>query len=126
MKKLNYLLAGLAVCALASCTNDEPNGGGTTDGPKGDLAGYYQPSWDNAKEHEVTDVKFYFFDENGVKAEVEASWTNPEFDKKGGNVEYIGKKSVLVLEGLKDKGYPKYMLTVLNLGENWVCPTASS
>lgn len=139
MKKLNYLLAGLAVCALASCTNDEPNGGGTTDGPKGDLAymniiieaanqgrstiaGDYQPSWDNAKEHEVTDVKFYFFDENGVKAEVEASWTNPEFDKKGGNVEYIGKKSVLVLEGLKDKGYPKYMLTVLNLGENWVCP----
>lgn len=144
MKKLNYLFAGLAAVALAtSCSNDEPNGGGNTPlKPQGDIAymnivikaanqgrsttdGSYKPSDTNAAEHTVNDAKFYFFDEAGVKANIEAEWTNPTVTPDGAdrpNVEYIGENAVLVLEGLEGNDYPKYMLTVLNLGSDWQCP----
>lgn len=140
MNKLSKLFAGLAVVALAaSCSNDEPAPDGGQTKPQGDLAymnimikssensraDEYNPSWDVAAEHTVTDARFFFFDEDGVKAEVEANWANPEFDQNGTgkpNIEYVGKNAVLVLEGLQGNDYPKYMLTVLNIGQAWDCP----
>lgn len=141
MKHLNSLLAGLAVVALASCTNEEPapdNGAK----PEGDVAYMnimikssesrsttdqgYMPSWEKEDEHKVNTLRFYFFDESGVKAEIVAEDPNPSFGQNNAagdtpNVEYTGTNNVIILKGLKGNTYPSYVLTVINYPD-WVCP----
>lgn len=70
----------------------------------------------NFDEHKVANAKFFFFDENGIFVQ-EGSVQDPNFgedDPADVNVEYIGKNNILVLEDLTEKGWPKYLITVLN------------
>ena len=136
MNNSKKLLAGLAsVALLASCSQNEGpdfNGGNVAEGDNAYLAvniqaadngtrsttaGDYQPSWDVAAEHAVSSARFFFYDADGNFV-LEAKAVSPEFDQNGTtgkpNVEYIGKKSIVVLEGLKGNSYPNYVITVLN------------
>ncbi|MDE6322271.1 MAG: Mfa1 family fimbria major subunit [Muribaculaceae bacterium] len=72
-------------------------------------------------ESKINNAHFYFFDENGVYTELEASiWReggmNPAYPDA--NVEHFGK-NIIVLQGLQAVGYPKYMLTVINAPVNY-------
>lgn len=68
----------------------------------------------SANEHAVTSADFYFYDEAGAYVSQAKVWNggdpNKEPDK---NVEYFGK-NVIILKGLTDKTFPKYVVTILN------------
>lgn len=137
MNKLSMFLTGCAALSLVACGNDDlgenvtnpnekpgevaylsinikdANASGravtSTTGDKGFIFG------DLANEGKVTSAKFLFYDANGVFV-TEANIWDPQGpgDPDPGNVEYLGKNT-LVLNGLKGSdSYPKYMLTVLN------------
>lgn len=136
MNKYSKLFLGLSTLVLAaSCASDEPGVNGPTENkPAGDMAymavrikaasdtrsttdGGFQDS-NLAAEHEVLGAKFYFFDENGnfvMDASVydPAPDTIPVTTDNPDNIEF-NTNSILVLDQLTDKGYPKYMMTVLN------------
>ena len=135
--KFTAALAALAI--LAGCSDDDKLGGQTpgTD-PVGQNA-YMKISiadvnsaaskststpeedngfkYGNYDEHKVAHAQFFFFDEGGQFV-LEGSVVDPSFTDQGlpadHNVEYMGKDNILVLEDLTGKGWPKYMLTVLN------------
>ncbi len=141
-----FFLSGALVAALAACSDNEPKmNGGDDNTPdfKGDVAyvkinisdvtsrsratedGGFKDG--DATEHEVKHAKFLFFLEDGSYS-LETNLGNPKFgdDTEGGtdtwtpadgNIEYIGTENILVLEGLTEKGTPRYMLTVLNAPE---------
>lgn len=69
----------------------------------------------SANEHEVKNAYFYFYDANGVFVCEGSAW-NGETASSGtpaGNIEFKSN-TVVVLKGLTEKNYPKYMVTVLN------------
>lgn len=139
MNKFSKLFAGFAAVALmASCSNDEPKGT-TPDAPEGDVAYMtieikapemgarattspgYEESDLTPSEHAVKSVDFYFFQQDGTFAfSVKADDTNfvPKdgnaTNAGNGNVEYIGSKNIVILEGVHANNYPEYVLTVLN------------
>ena len=96
---------------------NSPNGMGTysTEYPSEDSGFKYG----DYSEHRVASAKFLFFDEAGTFV-LEGNVADPNFGSDGlpatpdHNVEYIGKDNILVLEKLTEKGWPKYMITVLN------------
>lgn len=132
MNKTSKLLLGLASLALmTACSNDEPGdkGGNNTTG-EGDAyitvsvnatdqsrsASADNPEYveGSANEHAVSSAKFFFFDANGnfvLNAKIMSPNFGASTDKP--NVEWQSNQ-VLVLEDVQQKGYPKYMLTVLN------------
>ncbi|MDE6125962.1 MAG: Mfa1 family fimbria major subunit [Muribaculaceae bacterium] len=144
MKKVSRLFAGFAAIALfTACSSEEPIDGGKQPGntgkPVGDTAymtinisdvndftaygapkgrsttdgGYEDGSYE---EHKVNDAQFFFFDENGVFV-LKGQMVSPDFTDENindENIEYMGANNILVLEGLTDKGWPSYMVTVLN------------
>lgn len=77
-------------------------------------------------ESKVNTANFYFFNENGTYAELEAEiWRDGGMNTPSGdqpndkdNIEHLGK-NVIVLKGLKSTAYPKYMLTILNQPANY-------
>ncbi len=133
-----------AVAMLVSCSNDEPTVGPGNDGPTadGEVAymtitiaapetgapsskssdfGDYVESDATEKEHAVSSVDFLFFNANGAFAfEIKADNTTfVPADGNGvnsgnGNVEYIGEKNVLILNGVRKNNYPEYVMTILN------------
>jgi|GEM_PF-302032 len=141
MNKLNKLFAGFAAVAmLAACSNDEPNVPTTPENPAdGEVAymaititapeagsrttedGGYVESDLVEKEHSVNSVDFYFFNSDGAYA-FNAKADDTSFvpaDGNGtnagnGNVEYIGSKNILILNGVRQNNYPEYVVTVLN------------
>lgn len=143
MKKASKLFAAFAAVALMSaCSSDEPATGGedpgVADGQKAYLAvtinstgdmgkmgkmgrstDYDVPTYEDGDdtEHAVNSASFFFFDEQGNYV-LKASVLNPAFGEDNPadeNIEYISTKNILVLEDLKGKNYPTYMLTVLNM-----------
>ena len=66
-------------------------------------------------EHNVTDADFYFYDENGVFVTQAKAWNDGKDNEAepDENIEYFGN-SIIVLKGLSQKGFPKYLVTVLN------------
>ncbi len=131
MKKI---LLGLLVCAgFSACTNDDIVATtGTQKVFDGDVAymtvrindvgsstrateGNY--STGTAAEYAVNDAYFYFYDEAGVYVSQAEVWDGgtPTSDDPGANnnIEFKGE-TVIILEGLSEKGYPKYVVTVLN------------
>ncbi len=151
MNKLNKLFAGFAAVAmLAACSNDEPTPAPNPgEKPSGDIAylavtisapetgsrattdGDYVESDAVEKEHKVTDVQFFFFDARGGYTGLRAASSDSQFvpaDNDGtnagnGNIEYIGKENIVVLEGLKGNDYPEYVITVLNAPDFRALPT---
>ena len=141
MNKLNKLFAGFAAVAmLAACSNDEPTPAPVPENPAdGEVAymtitltapesgsryteeGKYEESDKVALEHEVKAVSFLFFQEDGsyaftAKAD-DTTFVPADGDGTNagnGNVEYIGEKNVLILNGVTTKNYPEYVVTVLN------------
>lgn len=136
--KINKLFLGLFACAaLSACSNDEseiiPN-----DDPKvftGDEAyitvrladagsitratgGDFEYGTD---EQAVTNAHFYFYDANGVFVVQGNAWNggNPSTENPPGNIEFTSN-TLVVLKGLTEKAYPKYMVTVLNKPQNFV------
>lgn len=133
--KINKLFLGLFACAaLSACSNDEseiiPN-----DVPKvftGDEAyinvrlsdavtSTRATSGDNdfeygTDEQRVENAYFYFYDADGVFVAQGNAWsggTAEEEPPAAGNIEFKSN-TIVVLKGLSNKTYPKYMVTVLN------------
>ncbi len=140
MNTISRLTLGLAAAAmLAGCSDDEKFGGqepvidpvGQSAYMKISIADVNSiagkststPTEDNGfkygsyNEHKVAHAQFFFFDEGGQYV-LEGSVVDPSFTDQGlpadHNVEYMGKDNILVLEDLTGKGWPKYMITVLN------------
>lgn len=122
--------------AFAACSSDEPVVNPVTqETPDGDVAymaitisapegigtrsttdGDYEASWSTAAEHEVNTVDFYFFESNGAyafKASADDNFVK-NGDDKTANVEYIGQRNILILNGVRTNNYPEYVVTVLN------------
>ncbi len=140
MNKFAKLFAGMAVISLAaSCSSDEPMGGNNNGGfadestlymmvniqdaaesraddvpstPLNPADGTYENG--DKTEHNVTSARFFFYTEDGVFVNeanvyaVDGTATTPNQ-----NIEFKAN-TMLVLKGLKEKGMPKYMLTVVN------------
>ena len=68
-----------------------------------------------ANEHEVKNASFYFYDANGVFVSEGSAWNggSANENKPDENIEFKSN-TVVVLKGLTEKNYPKYMVTVLN------------
>lgn len=128
MNKYFKFLSVAAVALLAAaCSSDEPNDGpGKTDKDGQALmkvrinyadggratAGDFENGRDF--EHEVSTARFFFYDDQQNYVTEASVWNggNPN-PANPDNIEYFGN-NVLVLSGLDNNNFPKYMLTVLN------------
>lgn len=131
MKQKQLFATVLACMTFCACTNDESL---VPDNPKtftGDEA-YMSvrladvgsvtsratsPGFEygTADEHSVKTAHFYFYDGNKVFVAEGSAWNGGEAvtTPEGGNIEFKSN-TVVVLKGLTQKNYPKYMVTVLN------------
>lgn len=131
MKKSFLFVSLLAVAALAGCKKDNLVTGDTfpmtEDGTAyiavkisaapGTRAGGSDGGFDygDVNEHAVTSANFYFYDGNGVFVSQAQVWNGgtENTNTPDQNVEYMGN-NVVMLKGLTDKTFPKYVVTVLN------------
>lgn len=69
----------------------------------------------STNEHDVKNAYFYFYDANGVFVCEGSAWNGGTASSgtPAGNIEFKSN-TVVVLKGLTEKNYPKYMVTVLN------------
>ena len=129
MNKYFKFLSVAAVALLAAaCSSDEPNGGPDTTGKDGQAfmkvrinyadggratAGDFEYGKDF--EHTVSTARFFFYDDQQNYVTEASVWNggNPNTGTPDQNIEYFGN-NVLVLSGLDNNNFPKYMLTVLN------------
>ena len=141
MNIYSKLLLGAAALSFAACSSEEPLGNGedqpqTTIKPTGDIAylnvrlqaadnglggradGGYE--YGSSTENAVADAYFYFYDENGQFVLESNSWIggNANSADPTENVEIFGKNTV-VLTGLTGKGYPSWVVTMLNIPEGF-------
>ncbi len=74
-------------------------------------------TYGSASEQDVSDAYFYFYDENGdfvSRAEVwDGGTASTSTEDPDGNIEFKSN-TVIVLKGLTDTYFPRYMVTVLN------------
>lgn len=131
MRFRNLILSTFAGLAFVGCSNENDPLTGGDPAFKGDVAymtvnirdvnagtrATTDGGWVDGSEteHTVSTAHFYFFDTNGTFVTQGTVWNGgSEVDgDTGHNVEYIGK-NVIVLDNLKEKGLPSYILTVLN------------
>lgn len=130
MNRLKFYFGAFAAVALVACS-DEPNvAGGNGNEEVGDEA-YMTISirdvnsgpratsnsfeYGEKFENNVSNAKFYFFDDKKNFIIESNVWNGGDYNDKepDENIEYFGN-NVLVLRNLKKSGYPKYLLTVLN------------
>lgn len=92
---LNVCISDAATRASSGDPNEFENGGPT--------------------EYAVSDAKFYFYDANDAFVTQASVWTGGEenTDPDEPHIEFNGT-SVVVLRGLTEKSFPKYLVTVLN------------
>lgn len=83
----------------------------------------YEYGSDN--EHSVANAYFYFYDENGVFVSEGSAWNDGKASTgtPAGNIEFKSN-TVVVLKGLNEKNYPKYMVTVLNRPSSFAAPAS--
>ena len=128
MNKYFKFMSVAAVALLAAaCSSDEPNGGPDTTGKDGqafmkvrinyaDGGRATAGDFENGKdfEHTVSTARFFFYDDQQNYVTEASVWNggNPN-PANPDNIEYFGN-NVLVLSGLDNNNFPKYMLTVLN------------
>lgn len=69
----------------------------------------------STNEHDVKNAYFYFYDANDVFVCEGSAWNGGTASSgtSAGNIEFRSN-TVVVLKGLTEKNYPKYMVTVLN------------
>lgn len=138
---LSKILLGAGVFALAatSCSNEidvnpdfNPGSGRSAyltvnlhDVNRGTRAGENPEDFDDSnyqdgdkKEYEITNARFFFFDENGIYLCQSSVWNEGnEVGETTDNITLEGN-TVVVLENLSANTNPTYMLTVLN-GDNF-------
>ncbi len=136
MKFIAKFLFGFSALAFVGCSADEPVvNPETPETPDGDVAymaisisspesagsratedGGYEASWDVEDEHNVNSVDFYFFEQDGTYAFSASASDNFQQNGTSGkdNVEYVGTKQILILNGVRTNNYPEYVITVLN------------
>ncbi len=129
MKTKRFILGMMACAALCACSDDPSENGSVKPTLTGDQAyltvriNYANDTRANdagleygidPTEHEIKSADFYFYDEKGVFVSQANVWDGGKPNTDGDtNIEFKGE-SVVVLKGLEGKGYPKYMVTVLN------------
>lgn len=71
-------------------------------------------------EHKVTSADFYFYDAQGTFVSQAKVWNGGEENNKrpDENIEYFGN-NVVMLKGLTEKTFPKYVVTILNQPEGF-------
>lgn len=134
MRKKALFFPVLAALMLAGCSNDDVSEVIPDETPKvftGDEAymsvkladvgsitsrgsdGGFQYGVEN--EHSVNTAHFYFYDNSGLFVAEGSAWDggNAVTTPESGNIEFKSN-TVVVLKGLTQKNYPKYMVTVLN------------
>lgn len=140
MKKKLLFLPFLAAMMLSGCSNDdseiEPvispsvftgdeayitvrlSDAGSSSRATTEDPGYEYGSDD---EHAVQNAYFYFYDANGVFVSEGSAWNSGGTSSSNTPAENVEFKSgnVVVLKGLTEKNYPKYMVTVLNRPSNF-------
>ena len=124
--KTNKILFGLAACiAMLACSEDKAGDSGRIDldeegqaylkvnisdaGSTRATGGDFEYS---TTENTVATADFYFYDDAEVFVAKANVWAEGKENTDQG-IEYMGN-SVVVLKGLKNQSYPKYMVTVLN------------
>lgn len=139
MKKI-HLFLGLLACALVgACSQDGvdnkvPNTFPANQafinvrisdvgsmGTRGTDGGY---EYGSADEHAVKTAHFFFYDAAGLFVSEGSAWNGGDASTNTNPVENIEFRSntVVVLENLEGKGYPNYMVTVLNKPAGFVAP----
>lgn len=74
--------------------------------------------FENGTEHKVRTARFFFYDANKMFITEANVWNDGEPTNPDQNVEFKGN-SVIVLRGLTDVSFPKYLVTVLNAPEGF-------
>lgn len=89
-------------------------------GTRGTDGGY---EYGSADEHAVKTAHFYFYDNAGLFVSEGSAWNGGNASDKNPaeNIEFRSN-TVVVLENLEGKGYPNYMVTVLNKPTNFTAP----
>ena len=130
MNKYFKFMSVAAVALLAAaCSSDEPNDGPNTGTDKdgqafmkvrinyADGGRATAGDFENGKdfEHTVSTARFFFYDDQQNYVTEASVWNGgkPNDANPDANIEYFGN-NVLVLSGLDNNNFPKYMLTVLN------------
>lgn len=126
MKRI--IISLLACAALSACARDDAAGSGDAWG--GGDAAYLNVciseagattratagdpnEFENGTENAVRNAKFFFYDVNKSFVTEANVWNGGEETDPDQNVEFKGN-SVIVLRGLTDVSFPKYLITVLN------------
>ncbi len=128
MKKLIFVLCVMCV-SLCACTSDDVlESSSSSASIDGDMAyltvritdvnsqtrasssGYQNGT---SLEYAVSDAYFYFYDEDGLFVSRAEVWGGGNETTDGTSIEFNGN-TVIVLKGLTDVGFPRYMVTVLN------------
>lgn len=130
MKLKKYFFGMFACAALCACSNDDSDL--SNDKPNvftGDeayinvrlmdagnamgraTAGNFEQS---TTEHDVKTAHFYFYDDSKIYVAEGSAWNDGNATEGTNNNIEFKSKTVVVLKGLKEKKYPKYMVTVLN------------
>ncbi|MDE6120273.1 MAG: fimbria major subunit, partial [Muribaculaceae bacterium] len=139
MKVNNFgkFFIGVAAFGLAACSNDEPAPGNQGNNKfEGDYAyitvnlrgadnmsrSTTSPGYENdenvGKDNYVQSAHFYFFEDNGAYYAEASVWSDGTVQPEGSNVEFKSNTQI-VLEQIKDRTVPKYLLTVLNQPANF-------
>lgn len=130
MNKYFKFMSVAAVALLAAaCSSDEPNDGPNTGADKdgqafmkvrinyadGGRATAGDFEYGKDFEHTVSTARFFFYDDQQNYVTEASVWNGgkPNDANPDANIEYFGN-NVLVLSGLDNNNFPKYMLTVLN------------
>lgn len=129
MNKFKSILMGCAaMLAFSACSSDEPaqSPGTQPDDSKSTLyldvniksnspgSRATSDGWQSGTEHEVKDAGFYFFDKDGYYVTEAHVWQGGKEDASNDNVEFFGNQK-LEVKGLNKDNLPKYLLTVLNI-----------
>lgn len=142
MNKISKLFLGVAALGVAACSSDEPavNGPGevpatgdvaylnvritSADGAASKAAGDINTGtteddyiYGDEGEEVIKNAHFFFYDNNGNFVTKSDSWVKKQ-DGTDENVEIIGDNTV-ILTGLTGKNYPTWVVTILNIPENF-------
>lgn len=136
--KSKYLFLGLSVCALMSACSEDvlektPNVFSSDDayinvrladvGSIGTRATKGEYEYGTTNEKSVNNAHFYFYDADGLFVSEGSAWNGgiANTNKPIENIEFKGN-TIVVLNGLDKKNYPKYMVTLLNKPTSFTAP----
>ena len=137
MKRRNFFFGLLACALMGACSEDvlekTPNVFSSDDayinvrladvGSIGTRATEGDYEYGITNEHSVNNAHFYFYDADGLFVSEGSAWnggtanTNEPIE----NIEFKGN-TIVVLNGLDKKNYPKYMVTLLNKPTSFTAP----